>query len=113
MILIRHEIGDVLRDFRQRQNLTLRQVASRANVALGYLSEVERGQKEASSEILSSLASALETPVSVILREVADRVALFEAASAPDNIPDRVPEGLDVFDRFLVGTGSEEQSVNR
>jgi hypothetical protein len=70
-------------------------------------------QKEASSEILSSLASALETPVSVILREVADRVALFEAASAPDNIPDRVPEGLDVFDRFLVGTGSEEQSVNR
>jgi transcriptional regulator with XRE-family HTH domain len=51
MVLVRHEIGDVLRDFRQRQGYTLRQVASRASVALGYLSEVERGQKEASSEI--------------------------------------------------------------
>lgn len=112
MILIRHEIGDVLRDCRQAQSLTLRQVASRANVALGYLSEVERGQKEASSEILSALAAALDTPVSVILRQAADRVALFEAAAAPDNIPDRVPENLDSFDRFLIGTGSEEQSVN-
>jgi len=47
MVLVRQEIGDVLRDVRLRQGHTLRQVASKASVALGYLSEVERGQKEA------------------------------------------------------------------
>lgn len=78
MVLVRQEIGDVLRDFRQQKGQTLRQVASRASVALGYLSEVERGQKEASSEILASLADALEVPVSVIMREVSDRLALIE-----------------------------------
>ena len=55
MILVRQEIGDVLRDFRLQKGRTLRQVASKASVALGYLSEVERGQKEASSEILASV----------------------------------------------------------
>ncbi len=59
MVLVRQEIGDVLRDFRLQKGRTLRQVASKASVALGYLSEVERGQKEASSEILASVAEAL------------------------------------------------------
>jgi len=110
-MLIRQEIGDVLRDFRQRQNQTLRQVASRANVALGYLSEIERGQKEASSEILGSLAEALGTPVSVILREVADRMAMIEGIKVPDSIPDSVTAEVngdfDEFDRFLLGTTKE------
>lgn len=88
MVLVRHEIGDVLRDFRQRKGHTLRQVASRASVALGYLSEVERGQKEASSEILASVAEALDTPISVIMREVADRLALSEGVTIPDTVPD-------------------------
>ena len=70
MILVRQEIGEVLRDFRQQKGRTLRQVASRASVALGYLSEVERGQKEASSEILASVAEALDVPISIIMREV-------------------------------------------
>ena len=103
MALIRQEIGDVLRDFRQRKGQTLRQVASRANMALGYLSEVERGQKEASSEVLAALADALEVPVSLILREVSDRLAVIEG------IPDTVPAGLqfadlslDKFDAFLI-----------
>lgn len=78
MLLVRQEIGDVLRDFRLQKGQTLRQVAGRATVALGYLSEVERGQKEASSEILASLADALEVPISVIMREVSDRLALVE-----------------------------------
>jgi transcriptional regulator with XRE-family HTH domain len=52
--------------------------AARASVALGYLSELERGQKEASSEILASVAEALEVPLSVVLREVSDRIALVE-----------------------------------
>lgn len=89
MILVRQEIGDVLRDFRLQKGRTLRQVASKASVALGYLSEVERGQKEASSEILASVAEALDTPISVIMREVGDRLAVIEGLNAiPDTLPD-------------------------
>src|SRR5450830_1417149 len=91
MVLFRQEIGDVLRDFRLQKGRTLRQVASKASVALGYLSEVERGQKEASSEILASVAEALDTPISVIMREVGDRLAVIEGL---DMIPDTVPEEL-------------------
>lgn len=87
MVLVRHEIGDVLRDFRQRKGHTLRFVAARASVALGYLSEVERGQKEASSEILASVAEALDTPLSVIMREVSDRLAISEGVQIPDTVP--------------------------
>src|SRR6201992_227682 len=87
MVLVRQEIGDVLRDFRLQKAMTLRQVAGRASVALGYLSEVERGQKEASSEILASVADALDTPVSVIMREVGDRLAVLEGLEVPDALP--------------------------
>ncbi len=91
MILVRHEIGDVLRDFRQQKGRTLRQVASRASVALGYLSEVERGQKEASSEILASVAEALDVPIATIMREVADRLAVMEGLQTfPDLLPDEL-----------------------
>jgi len=97
MILVRQEIGDVLRDFRLQKGRTLRQVASKASVALGYLSEVERGQKEASSEILASVADALETPVSVIMREVGDRIAVLEGLEPviPDTIPDEFVSAMD------------------
>ncbi|MHA6668650.1 helix-turn-helix domain-containing protein [Homoserinimonas sp. A447] len=91
MVLVRQEIGDVLRDFRLQKGRTLRQVAGKASVALGYLSEVERGQKEASSEILASVADALDTPISVIMREVGDRLAVLEGL---DVIPDSVPDDL-------------------
>jgi transcriptional regulator with XRE-family HTH domain len=94
MVLVRQEIGDVLRDFRLQKAMTLRQVASRASVALGYLSEVERGQKEASSEILASVADALDTPISVIMREVGDRLAVVEGVSFPASSFDRVPDTL-------------------
>lgn len=100
MVLVRQEIGDVLRDFRLQKAMTLRQVASRASVALGYLSEVERGQKEASSEILASVAEALDTPISVIMREVGDRLALVEGVSfdrsvVPDTLPDELVAEFD------------------
>lgn len=100
MVLVRQEIGDVLRDFRLQKGRTLRQVASKASVALGYLSEVERGQKEASSEILASVADALDTPISVIMREVGDRLAVIEGLN---RIPDTVPDDLVAkFDADLV-----------
>ena len=89
MILLREEVGDVLRDFRLQKGRTLRQVAGRASVALGYLSEVERGQKEASSEILAAVAEALDLPISVIMREVGDRIAVREGLDVfPDLMPD-------------------------
>ncbi|HLS14121.1 MAG TPA: helix-turn-helix domain-containing protein [Beutenbergiaceae bacterium] len=87
MMLLRQEIGDVLRHARQRQGRTLREVSSAARVSLGYLSEVERGQKEASSELLSSICVALQVPLSVVLREVSDRIALAEGIAIPDTIP--------------------------
>ncbi len=100
MVLVRQEIGDVLRDFRLQKGRTLRQVASKASVALGYLSEVERGQKEASSEILASVADALDTPISVIMREVGDRLAIIEGLSP---VPDILPDDLVAeFDSDLV-----------
>jgi transcriptional regulator with XRE-family HTH domain len=104
MVVLRHEIGDVLRDVRQRQGRTLREVSHSARVSLGYLSEVERGQKEASSELLSSICSALDVPLSLMLREVSDRVAIAEGVTIPDtvpldlasqfSVPDELPEGL-------------------
>lgn len=97
MIVLRREIGDVLRDARHRQGKTLRQVSGAARVSLGYLSEVERGQKEASSELLISICHALEVPMSSVLREVTDRVALAEGLTVPGGlpvVPDTVPEEL-------------------
>jgi hypothetical protein len=82
MVLLRHEIGDVLREQRQSQGRTLRQVSGAARVSLGYLSEVERGQKEASSELLASICGALELPLSEVLSQVSERVAVAEQANA-------------------------------
>jgi transcriptional regulator with XRE-family HTH domain len=87
MVLLRHEIGEVLRDIRMSKRQTLRQVAARAAVALGYLSEIERGQKEVSSELLFSIAEALDVSVSHIMREVSDRLAIAEGVNIPDTVP--------------------------
>ncbi len=78
MVLLRHLLGDVLRRLRLRQGRTLREVSAAARVSLGYLSEVERGQKEASSELLAAICSALNTPLSHVLGEVSDSFALAE-----------------------------------
>ena len=82
-VLFRRELGDVLRDYRQRQGRTLREVSSDARVSLGYLSEVERGQKEASSELLQSICRALNVPMSHVLRLVADRIDIAEGRTPP------------------------------
>nr|NLD41413.1 helix-turn-helix transcriptional regulator [Actinomycetales bacterium] len=87
VVVLRREIGDVLRGVRQLQGRTLREVSSAAQVSLGYLSEVERGQKEASSELLASICQALDVPMSEILREVADRIAVIEGVAIPDTVP--------------------------
>src|SRR2546421_520833 len=88
MVLLRRLIGDALRARRQAQHRTLREVSTSANVSLGYLSEIERGQKEASSELLSSICDALGAQLSEVLRDVSDTMALaeqMEEALAPVN----------------------------
>jgi len=92
MILLRRLLGDVLRRQRQRQGRTLREVSAAARVSLGYLSEVERGQKEASSELLSSICGALDVPLSTVMREVSDELALAERPIL-DPLDDAVPAG--------------------
>ena len=82
MVLFRRLLGDVLREKRMQRGMTLREVSAEARVSLGYISEIERGQKEASSELLASLCSALDVPLSDVLRDVSDGVAIEEAAAA-------------------------------
>jgi transcriptional regulator with XRE-family HTH domain len=86
MVVFRRVLGDVLRRLRLERGMTLRQVSADARVSLGYISEIERGQKEASSELLGSLCSALEVPLSEVLSEVSLAVAIEEAATAPTPI---------------------------
>jgi transcriptional regulator with XRE-family HTH domain len=69
-MLLRDAVGETLRDTRNRQNRTLRDVSTAANVSLGYLSEVERGRKEASSELLASICDALDLELSDFLDSV-------------------------------------------
>ena len=83
MILLRQLLGDVLRRMRVRQGRTLREVSASARVSLGYLSEVERGRKEASSELLAAICAALDTPLSQVFREVSDNFALVELQNEP------------------------------
>lgn len=87
MILLRHELGEVLRERRQSLGRTLRDVSAEAAVSLGYLSEIERGTKEASSELLSSVCTALGLPLSTVLHQVGERVAATERMSAPVTLP--------------------------
>jgi transcriptional regulator with XRE-family HTH domain len=88
LMLLRRLLGDALRRQRLRQERTLRDVSADARVSLGYLSEVERGQKEASSELLASICEALGVNLSQVLREVSDELASHEiAAGAPALVP--------------------------
>jgi transcriptional regulator with XRE-family HTH domain len=79
MVLLRSHIGQSLRTARIAQKRTLRDVARQARVSLGYLSEVERGQKEASSELLNSICLALNLSLSTVLVEVATQIKLHES----------------------------------
>ncbi len=77
-VLLREAIGDSLRRARTAQSRTLREVSGTARVSLGYLSEVERGRKEASSELLAAICDALEVPLSEVLGDVSETLAVGE-----------------------------------
>lgn len=90
MALLRRVIGDALRARRQGQHRTLREISTAANVSLGYLSEIERGQKEASSELLAAICEALGSHLSEVLREASDSLARAERA---ERVPAELPAG--------------------
>ena len=77
-MLLRSAVGQELRAARVAQARTLRDVARDARVSLGYLSEVERGQKEASSELLASICNALNIQLSALLNSVTTQIAKTE-----------------------------------
>src|SRR5687767_15251734 len=97
-VLLREAIGDRLRHARTNQRRTLREVSRSARVSLGYLSEVERGRKEASSELLAAICDALELPLSELLFHVAtDLGALTAVESVERAVPSR-PEPAEAVD---------------
>jgi transcriptional regulator with XRE-family HTH domain len=80
--LLRTLVGDVLRRHRQEQKRTLAEVAREACVSVQYLSEVERGRKEPSSEVVAAVCDSLRIELSDLLGEV--RLTLItERAPAP------------------------------
>lgn len=87
-VLMREMLGQTLRELRRDAAKTLREVSGEARVSLGYLSEVERGQKEASSELLNAICGALDVPLSDVLRLVGDRV---DAHAAVTRLPVATP----------------------
>jgi transcriptional regulator with XRE-family HTH domain len=111
MVLLRQLLGDVLRRLRLRQGRTLREVSASARVSLGYLSEVERGQKEASSELLAAICGALNTPLSQVFREVSDNFALAELQHEPVLAMPREP-GLRVPAETGAGLPPEQTFVS-
>lgn len=83
MVVLRSVIGEALRALRLDQDRTLREVSTAARVSLAYLSEVERGQKEASSELLASICRALGVRLSDVLREVSETLGAVEPQPVP------------------------------
>ena len=83
MTLLRTQLGNTLRGHRLRQRRTLRDVSGEARVSLGYLSEVERGQKEASSELLASICDALDVELADLLAEVSLEMRLADPVDRP------------------------------
>jgi transcriptional regulator with XRE-family HTH domain len=94
--LLREVIGDVLRRARMLQGRTLREVSDCARVSLGYLSEVERGRKEASSELLTAICHALEVSLSSVLIDAGERMARQERAALTEASAANVDAGTKV-----------------
>jgi transcriptional regulator with XRE-family HTH domain len=88
-VLLREAIGDRLRHARTTQRRTLREVSRTARVSLGYLSEVERGRKEASSELLAAICEALDLPLSELLHLVASDIGAVQQP-VPATLTERV-----------------------
>lgn len=94
-MILRVALGEVLRQERQAQGKTLRKISGTGLIALGYLSEIERGQKEASSEIIEGVAVALGMPA----HELIMKASLMMAGIT---IPDTAETLLDEYADLMV-----------
>lgn len=101
-VLMREAIGGSLRRVRTARRRTLREVSRRARVSLGYLSEVERGRKEPSSELLAAICEALEIELHELLSEAAELMER-EALTLAEAVRARRPVGLRQMDLRLAG----------
>ncbi len=99
--LLREVIGDVLRQARLSQGRTLREVSDHARVSLGYLSEVERGRKEASSELLGAICGALEVPLSRVLSDAGATMERHELA-APRTVARASAANIDFSTKVVI-----------
>ena len=86
MPVLRQVVGETLRALRMRQRRTLREVSATARVSLGYLSEVERGQKEPSSELLAAICGALDVELSELFAEVSQTLRREEKLAATNRV---------------------------
>ena len=82
-LLLREAIGGTIRRARTERQRTLRDVSGAARVSLGYLSEIERGRKEPSSELLAAICDALALPLPDLLDDVADALRPDGARTGP------------------------------
>jgi len=105
MTLLRTQLGTTLRGHRLRQRRTLRDVSGAARVSLGYLSEVERGRKEPSSELLAAICEALEIALSDLLADAAEAIAAETVAAEAALL--RRPVGLRHMDLRLATAADE------
>jgi transcriptional regulator with XRE-family HTH domain len=121
MTLLRTQLGNTLRGHRLRQRRTLRDVSGVARVSLGYLSEVERGQKEASSELLASICDALDVELADLLAEVslelrgvaAGSAAVRPLVEAPETEPAAEQPAASVPEPALALVGAPARSALR
>jgi transcriptional regulator with XRE-family HTH domain len=100
--LLREVIGDVLRRARTTQRRTLREVSDAARVSLGYLSEVERGRKEASSELLSAICDALDVPLSQLLVDAGEQLARADRAQDLTKVATASAANIDVSTKVVI-----------
>jgi len=101
-LLLREVIGEVLRRARTSQGRTLREVSDSARVSLGYLSEVERGRKEASSELLGAICSALEVPLSRVLSDAGERMSRLERALDRTEVVSGAATNIDASTKVVI-----------
>jgi transcriptional regulator with XRE-family HTH domain len=82
-MLLRRLIGEVLRRTRLAQGRTLREVAATARVSMAYLSELERGRKEVSSELLAAICRALHLTLAELLDQIREELLRLEPEQVP------------------------------
>ena len=121
MVIFRRLLGEVLRGQRMRQGRTLRQVSADARVSLGYISEIERGQKEASSELLASICDALDVELADLLAEISLELRGIDSAAvrpladapAPEAAPAAEQPAVPVAEPALALVGAPARSALR